>query len=330
MHLALSRYPVNLLVKYSITIFLLTLASTNVHANGGGWAAQLAEECYNCTQAAIDLRADRHAETLNRNAEYYALDRANSQLYKYYIIIDPFGTGHLDSTDVDEIKNAFVKDVKVIDQRQTTNRIFDLPAVVYQISPTVQELDAFLDFKELVEVFYNISGPSPIGTVATSDTFEVPDGAIPNISSGFDLLTNQDELNVGLWIMNNHTRSAFVGTSIEKITRAFGRIAISFEYDVVIHFADGSSGIWKINNRDEFDLVPGTLRDSDNNVIASTTSEIPSAFSFGAGPDGDNAVRQMERLLQIRFGIGGGSCTPEPRWECDSRSRCSLKLVGCG
>jgi hypothetical protein len=200
--------------------------------------------------------------------------------------------------------------------------------LVYEPDPTTAEIDAFLAFKGLVEEIYGIVGPTPPGTQNTTFEAQIPPGAMDRIDSAFDVRANGDELDVGLWLTNNHTTTLFWQTALESITNTFGfRLIVQFKVLVFVQFADGSSGMWGLNDRGELDLVEDSLRDSDGNPIPRVVSdaEAGSEFRFSGNAPGE---RNLERFIE-RMRIFGIPVEGDTSGTCNTRCRVTEDKFRC-
>jgi len=260
---------------------------------------------------------------LRAELTYFVIDRGQDQLRKFLIFYTPGGIPLSPEQDQKYTKAIHVSDES---SQQVTNA-FNLPDyTIAEIQPSANDLALLSDYKIMLYDVFNITGPLPLRELIAQTDVTLPAGAVPDIESAFDVRANRQDLDVGLWIQNNHTSSAFTFTTQDKLSQMFGgRMVVNFTYTVFVIFPDGSYGLWKINNLDQLDLVEGTLHDSDDNPIPRRTEEVNEngSFFFGGGESSGNASRQLSVADRLLFGMpgggGGGSCS----WSCDNQG-CTL------
>jgi len=305
--------------KLTLCACLVTLSYATLYA------FSLGDECYACSSAAEDAMVIDATSGLRTELTYYVIDRGHDQLRKFMIFYTP------DGIPLSPEQNQEYAQISNYDGKSSQQiNVFNLPDhTIAEIQPSLGELAVFSDYKVMLNDVFDITGPLPPRELVAQTDLTLPSGAIPGIDTAFDVRTNQHDLNVGLWIQNNHTVSAFTFTTIDKLSQMFGgRLVVNFTYTVFVTFPDGSSGIWEINDRDELDLVEGSLRDSDNNPIPRRTEEVNENgdFFFRGGESSNNAFRQADTATRLIFGPpagsgggNGGSCD----WSCDEQA-CTL------
>lgn len=332
-------------LKNVLLIALFTINASILISSQVSASTSVATECFNCSSFQTRALANEFSRSVFLDTEYFVLDRSNNKLTKYIIIRNPFLGPENKLADENNsitalLKQRFPKDeVIIIDSYDITeNRSSNSTVVVFEVQPDSGELSAFVAFDDLVEGVFGIRTATPNTIVRATRNVSVPFGAIPGINSGFDLINNQQELNVGLWIVNNDPSTSFFDTLFSNVSQTFGnRVLINYEYVVFVTFPDGSNGVWTVNNRDEIDLISGTLRDSNNNVIPQSSSEIPGGFFFPGFPNNPNAPRMgglIDRLGGVggsgNSGGGGGGDSCSTSFDCDDGGNCTAVLLpGC-
>lgn len=308
------------IAKLILGACLITMLSDKLYA------FSLGDECYACSPAAENAMVVDATRGLRTELTYYIIDRGHDQLRKFMIFYTPGGI--VLSPEQDQQYAQIFNGSEKAPQEFSS---FNLPDhTIAEIQPAAGELALLADYKFMLEDVFGITGPLPPRELVAQTDVTLPAGAIPGIDSAFDVRANQHDLDVGLWIQNNHTTSSFTFTTLDKLSQMFGgRMVVNFTYTVFVTFPDGSYGLWKINSLDQLDLVEGTLHDSDNNPIPRQTEEVNEngSFFFSGGESSGNASNQLSTADRLLFGApgsggtggGGGSCG----WSCDEQS-CTL------
>jgi hypothetical protein len=298
--------------------FSFTVAGTNADA-----IIRITEECYDCTGSEVLSLLEQRAVNARFDFEFIVLDRARSSIRRFQLFYAPGGVPFVqpEGPEKDLLTGSIPEDATPI-------RAGIADFLVYEPDPTTAEIDAFLAFKRLVEEIYGIVGPTPPGTQNTTFEAQIPPGAMDRIDSAFDLESNGDELDVGLWLTNNHTFTLFWQTALESITNTFGfRLIVQFKVLVLVQFADGSSGMWGLNDRGELDLVEGSLRDSDGNPIPQSGNEVSSGSGFEFSGDAPGE-RNLERFIE-RMRIFGIPVERDTSGTCNTRCRVAAGRFRC-
>jgi len=288
---------------------------------------RLTEECYNCSESDVLELLQQRVANANFDFEFIVLDRARPSIRKFLFFYAPGGVPF-------EQPEGPEKDLLTgsIPENATAFRADIADFLVYEPSPTAEEVDAFQSFKRLVEEIYGIHGPTPPGTHNATFEVQIPPGALGQIDSAFDIESNGDELDVGLWAINNHTTTMFWQITLEKVTNWFGfRLLVQFKAIVFVTFDDGSTGLWGLNDRDELDLIDGSLRDSDGNPIPRVASDVEAGSEFRFfqfAPGERNLERFLERMRIFGIRVTGdtsGTCPTRCRLEAGGVLSCTLQ-----
>lgn len=107
------------------------------------------------------------------------------------------------------------------------------------------------------------------------------------------------ETNLGLFAINNHTWSIMWRELISQSTDVFeintGSIDFSFDYNLVITFADGSQVTLTMVNG-QLKAIQDSYFDSDNNPIPHNQGDLSDTYLFQDGSSGSNFQNFRDRL----------------------------------
>ncbi len=188
---------------------------------------------------------------------------------------------------------------------------------VISLQLTAYEADGFGYLDWLVNLLESMGISTRHDTPRSIGTFDVP--TTSGYSSAFSVIrfpARTRELgrlasNSSPLISDSFKAIGFTGTIFEAVD-------LNFSFEFV--FADGSSGLWTFDARNELDAIPGTFQDSNGNNIPGSPSDVPGLASDFDSDRSPNLARTMELIgafgIPITITGGGGvdcrlTCTDE-------------------
>ncbi|GAB4120337.1 MAG: hypothetical protein Tsb0027_15640 [Wenzhouxiangellaceae bacterium] len=286
-------------------------------------AFSLGDECFACSTAAENAMVVDATNGLRTELTYFVIDRGQDQLRKFLIFYTPGGIPLSP-----EQQKLYFKKLRDSEKDPQQGAGFNLPDhTIAEVQPFSSELTLFADYKLMLDEVFGITGPLRARSMSAGLEVNLPLGAVRDINTAFDVRTNRDDLDIGLWIQNNNPIISFTLITIDKLSQLFSNsFVVDFEFEVIVNFPDGSIGLWKLNELNELDLVEGSLRDNDQNEIPRRQTEVNvnGSFFFRGGESSTNASNQLSVADRLLFGApGGGSGGSGCGWSCDEQS-CTL------